>query len=497
MHALRRLAGSLRRGKRTEVKKVYVASTSDELLEEERADEVHAVHQPPLPATEPSEVPQATYVDNAVAACTAFVGDVSVWSFRHQKPESAGLVTGKCGWCGVVFLGDCQVEEVEDDMLGSPASMKASPSLPALPGRARASFGEDLRNGYESRARDREAWLSSLSSQQALPEDAPVQRMTAKELLALANVPDASPGRSLREPSDVFNEQLKRWNVQMKAKDGGEDRWNGNLACASWPSPRRLCKAHRMPRWNSRSPQVRHERSKPRAPLRLTARAPSPRRSSPRGGAARLLARSDRRSRDRPSPRSPRRGSPFQKPSASPPAENGKRLRDGAERPARKIKVTLNVTERLFPVTAQSAHDLAPQMRSEAKRSDLLVERKVVHTCVVAPVSTAGDVPGNTVDFMKVKLGRLWRTEAIERPAVKAKVVAAKRCLDWNGRRPSLFALCACPLSICPARTMAFDVVNPQLPRPALVDQGGRADTYLSTGLELFLNLPSEQFGCI
>ena len=28
-----------------------------------------------------------------------------------------------------------------------------------------------------------------------------------------------------------------------------------------------------------------------------------------------------------------------------------------------QIKVTLNVTERLFPVTAQSAHDLAPQMR--------------------------------------------------------------------------------------------------------------------------------------
>ncbi|CAE7284507.1 unnamed protein product, partial [Symbiodinium microadriaticum] len=182
------------------VKKVYVASTSDELLEEERADEVHAVHQPPLPATEPSEVPQATYVDNAVAA----------WS-QASGPD------------------EVKVEEVEDDMLGSPASMKASPSLPALPGRARASFGEDLRNGYESRARDREAWLSSLSSQQALPEDAPVQRMTAKELLALANVPDASPGRSLREPSDVFNEQLKRWNVQMKAKDGGEDRWNGNV----------------------------------------------------------------------------------------------------------------------------------------------------------------------------------------------------------------------------------------------------------------------------
>eukprot|EP00439_Symbiodinium_sp_Y106_P014695 s8479_g2.t1 len=110
------------------------------------------------------------------------------------------------------------------------------------------------------------------------------------------------------------------------------------LACASWPSPWRHCKAHRMPRWNSRSP-VRHERSKPRrAPLRLTARAPSPRRSTPRGGAARLLARSDRRSRDRRSPRRGDRGdrgaSP-QKPSASP-AENGKRLRDGVDRPTRK-----------------------------------------------------------------------------------------------------------------------------------------------------------------
>ncbi|CAE7304080.1 unnamed protein product, partial [Symbiodinium sp. KB8] len=161
------------------------------------------------------------------------------WTMR-SRPAQLSLEMSVCGafdirsqslqaWSQASGPDEVKVEEVEDDMLGSPASMKASPSLPALPGRARASFGEDLRNGYESRARDREAWLSSLSSQQALPEDAPVQRMTAKELLALANVPDASPGRSLREPSDVFNEQLKRWNVQMKAKDGGEDRWNGNV----------------------------------------------------------------------------------------------------------------------------------------------------------------------------------------------------------------------------------------------------------------------------
>ncbi|CAE7839326.1 unnamed protein product [Symbiodinium sp. CCMP2592] len=200
MHALRRLAASLRRGNRTEVKKVYVASSSDELLEEPAG----AVHQP-LPATGPAEVPEPSYVDNAAA-----------WSQASGTDE-------------------VMVEEVEDDIPASPASLKASPSLPALPGRARASFGEDLRNGYESRARDREAWLSSLSSRQAVPEDAPVQRMTAKELLALASAPEASPrpeaspGRSLREPSEVFNEQLKRWNVHMKAKDGGEDRWNGNV----------------------------------------------------------------------------------------------------------------------------------------------------------------------------------------------------------------------------------------------------------------------------
>mmetsp|Transcript_12461 Transcript_12461/g.29701 ORF Transcript_12461/g.29701 Transcript_12461/m.29701 type:complete len:205 (+) Transcript_12461:31-645(+) len=194
MRALRRWVGSLGSGRRTEVQKVYVASAPDVAPDDEAPAAIEADSSPLRKSAGPSEA----------------------WS-KASRPE------------------EVQVEDVEECQSGeaSPTSGLSAPTQQPV-----ATFGEEMRTGYQSRAEDRERWLTSLAGQEEpapsaspLPVElgAPLKRMTAKELLAQTSG-SRSPS-ALRDPADVFNEQLKRWNMQMKTQDVVDEHrpWNGNV----------------------------------------------------------------------------------------------------------------------------------------------------------------------------------------------------------------------------------------------------------------------------
>ncbi|CAJ1350981.1 unnamed protein product [Effrenium voratum] len=102
-----------------------------------------------------------------------------------------------------------------------------------------ANFREDVRSGYDSRAREREQWLESLqatraqAATRAAASPSP-QRLKAPKA-ALPNAPATSPLAGLRDPAEVFTEELKRWNMQNMhvAQNVQADReesrpWNGS-----------------------------------------------------------------------------------------------------------------------------------------------------------------------------------------------------------------------------------------------------------------------------
>jgi len=146
---------------------------------------------------------------------------------------------------------ELEISDMEDEEPPKPVPKKT------------VAFAQDVQEGYNSRAQDRERWLASLSGtngqihkptlvtaavrapleweqkpQQELPGMMPDRNvLPMKELRRarlssnsvataeedpLAPAPASQDFVQLREPTDVFTEQLKKWNVSMKKVQGGE-----------------------------------------------------------------------------------------------------------------------------------------------------------------------------------------------------------------------------------------------------------------------------------
>eukprot|EP00930_Biecheleria_cincta_P100725 TRINITY_DN92343_c0_g1_i1.p1 TRINITY_DN92343_c0_g1~~TRINITY_DN92343_c0_g1_i1.p1 ORF type:complete len:300 (+),score=71.99 TRINITY_DN92343_c0_g1_i1:64-963(+) len=153
---------------------------------------------------------------------------------------------------------ELEVSDMEDEEPPKPVPKKT------------VAFAQDVQEGYNSRAQDRERWLASLGGstdglgainkptlvkaavrapmeweqkpQQELPGMLPdTNLLPMKELRrarlssnsgateeeAPAPTPATQAFVQLREPTDVFTEQLKKWNVSMKK--GGDEFADGPL----------------------------------------------------------------------------------------------------------------------------------------------------------------------------------------------------------------------------------------------------------------------------
>eukprot|EP00931_Biecheleriopsis_adriatica_P124162 TRINITY_DN99269_c0_g1_i1.p1 TRINITY_DN99269_c0_g1~~TRINITY_DN99269_c0_g1_i1.p1 ORF type:complete len:316 (+),score=69.06 TRINITY_DN99269_c0_g1_i1:66-950(+) len=273
MSAVRSTAALVKSGSRsTAVERVYVASSEKSEDEEPEADAVpdalpaRKARSPTGPSkawgqagSSPSKASQSAQhgmkdgaaLPGAPSASERATAETAL----HERQAQESQVPGSC----------------DEDSLASPAaSVKATEPAPVV-------SVQDVRAGYNSRAQDRERWLASLGGdfEAAASQPTLVQAETRSlrspmeweqkptntgalsdqasggGVLSLAEQRKARQGGSaaaeaapillhsappvagvvpLRDPSEVFNEQLKSFNLQMKRADGPEqDPYSGNV----------------------------------------------------------------------------------------------------------------------------------------------------------------------------------------------------------------------------------------------------------------------------
>lgn len=195
----------------------------------------------PSPSKPSGKASAASPEQNATAAADKALADHSE-SVRAAAPSRSPTADV-----------ELEISDMEDEEPRKPMPKKT------------VAFAQDVQEGYNSRAQDRERWLASLGDtggsgqihkstfvtaavrapmqweqkpQQELPGMLPDKtllpmkelrrarlsgsRGATEEEEAPLSAPATQDFQQLREPTDVFAEQLKKWNVSMKKLQGDE-----------------------------------------------------------------------------------------------------------------------------------------------------------------------------------------------------------------------------------------------------------------------------------
>eukprot|EP00913_Durusdinium_trenchii_P012722 g11948.t1 len=156
-------------------------------------------------------------------------------ALRNLWTRTTDLLTGSAARATAVqriYVSSADPAEAEEEVVAEPDVKLEVEDLPDDAPHV-VTFSEDARNGYSGHAQDRERWLEATKIQ-AMTRGPDATRKEPENDVRKLRLPDSSPERShtgvsglagLRDPGEVFTEELKRWNRHMTAQERRLPGW--------------------------------------------------------------------------------------------------------------------------------------------------------------------------------------------------------------------------------------------------------------------------------